>query len=391
MKKATLCALGAAMALSAGSASAQIDPPANYITITGATAFRAFAHNSIKSSLGANVKTLKNITDLNLAGTALFTDGTTYVLASWSGSVGGLQSLTNQTVVRAYYNPVDAEVIAALALLAPGGEGVLTTTGNTTNYSGNIAFADNFQSSSIYKTPTLAFPPGADESKLGVVAFRFVGSEGFPEDQNMTTNLFQRMWGSTGFIPLSMFTGNSGDDFTFIFATGRDANSGTRVIYLSETGLGTTTPIQQYQYTTTGTDAATYDLDVISPFALNGGYSSGGDIIRGLQATPDADGSMLVTGIAITDGNAAIAGGGVPLKYNGYDYSSDNVINGQYTYWSFEHLYYRSDLLAAKKTYANTLAADVRANAESFSDGAFKLTTLRVSRSGDGTPVFPTY
>jgi hypothetical protein len=50
---------------------------------------------------------------------------------------------------------------------------------------------------------------------------------------------------SQGFVPLSSFTGNPADTAR-VYLTGRNDGSGTRTSYLSETGVGAATPIQQY-------------------------------------------------------------------------------------------------------------------------------------------------
>jgi hypothetical protein len=61
---------------------------------------------------------------------------------------------------------------------------------------------------------------------------------------SVSAQQFRTMAG-LGYAPMSFFTGNASDT-TRIYLTGRNDGSGTRTSYLSETGVGASTPITQY-------------------------------------------------------------------------------------------------------------------------------------------------
>ena len=85
---------------------------------------------------------------------------------------------------------------------------------------------DVFQATTSFPTPVLT------AQNVGVVVFQFVRNAGSPSTlNNITPNLAQVLW-DNGSLPLSLFTGNHGDGGTNVFATGRDADSGTKRLLL---------------------------------------------------------------------------------------------------------------------------------------------------------------
>ena len=72
---------------------------------------------------------------------------------------------------------------------------------------------------------------------VGVVTFKFVKNIRAPASlTNMTPLLAQALW-ANGKLPLSMWSGNPSDSNTFVYATGRDPDSGTRKTTFLETGI----------------------------------------------------------------------------------------------------------------------------------------------------------
>jgi hypothetical protein len=86
-----------------------------------------------------------------------------------------------------------------------------------------------------------------------------------------------------------------------------------------------------------------------------------------------------VSYMGLSDATSAITGGAKELTYNGVLYSLDNVKNGLYTFWCYEHLMYKNTLAGVKKTVADTLATQIETV-----DAPIKLNEMRVGRQADG-------
>ena len=111
----------------------------------------------------------------------------------------------------------------------------------------------------------------------------------------------------------------------------------------------------------------------------NGGYKSGSDLVTTMQATTAALTGYYVSYMGTSDAASAIGGGAKALTYNGVSYSLDNVKNGLYTFWGYEHLMYKSTLTGVQKTVADTLANQI-----DTVDAPIKRSDMRVSRLADG-------
>ena len=101
-----------------------------------------------------------------------------------------------------------------------------------------------------------------------------------------------------------------------------------------------------------------------------------------------------------TSDAAGVNNGANRLTYNGVAYSKAAVQNGQYSLWGYQHLYARSGLSATKLTLVKgtTKPADpIKSNglanaidtALSTSANNVQLSTMKVGRSSDGSPIFP--
>jgi hypothetical protein len=132
-------------------------------------------------------------------------------------------------------------------------------------------------------------------------------------------------------------------------------------------------------------DAPPYSLEpaavidgIIEPIG-DGGYSSGGDLANAISNTTSGN-TCFVTYLAISDAATAIANGCHGLSYNGSPYSASAVQEGRYTFWGYEHLYYRDNTPAAIKTVADKVALQLfntDAPAPHYKD-------MHVSRKTDG-------
>ena len=263
MKKKSLALLVLTAAAFTGTASA-----VETIRITGSTAFRSSTLNACKNILKPGFVFAYAGGTFTSAGQAIFS-GTTKAFAgppaspetaviiklSFSGSTGGLQALTSNADIDTWL--VDTTTMS---------------TGGTANapavYDGgvtpaNITMSDSFQSTTDFKTPTLVTYP------VAVQPFQWMRNVGSPNtitsvDVWKVANLL------SGGTPLSLLTGNSADALTTVYATGRDASSGTRTVTFADSLFG-------------GTNATCTQYDVIGnpatdmvPFAGNGGHASGG-------------------------------------------------------------------------------------------------------------------
>lgn len=122
---------------------------------------------------------------------------------------------------------------------------------------------------------------------------------------------------------------------------------------------------------------------------ISGGGGSGATAV----ATVSAGG--VITGITVTNGGTGYTStptvsitGGALMNWNGVPYSTTAVEQGQYTYWSYAHLMYRSSLTGTAKTIADQLAKQIR-DVDIVVGGNSLLKNMTVGRSGDGTPVTP--
>ena len=376
MKKqcvSTMIAGLAALAI-AGSASAQTIT----IRITGSTAYRGQTHNAIGHILNAGYVFGYAGTSLGKAGQAEF-QGTTKVgnipvdiKTAWSGSVGGVQTVANNLTVSTW--------LAATNLTSGG------TTGLTGPYdapvTADIAMSDSFQGSTAFTTPVLY------SKVVGVVPFQWVRNAGSPAAINNMTSLFAQILLGTGQVPLSQITGLNADEATVVTALGRDEDSGTRLDAFAESGFGIFTPPFQYQPT-----PASGTITALAPWPINtvngttypvghSGYSSGGTLAgaMGQAITPGL--GWLITYLSTGDAATAVGLGAATLPYNGVTYSLAAVQEGQYTFWSYEQLMYRTSLAGQGKTVADQLATQLH-----DTDAAVLLSSMQVGRAVEGGAV----
>jgi len=222
------------------------------VDITGATAFRAAALDTIKARYVASGAAFQFAHDqasgaFNGATRAIFkgtfqgVSGVTTIRTSFSGSVEGIKALVDSPASDpTYYTDIPGNFITAAAI--GGGETHTSTVGfakTTATSQSEIAFSDVSKASTPYASASL-LPASAT---CGVVVFTMLTNEGSPIT-NVTAQQFRAL-AAAGFQPLSMFTGNASDS-TNVFLTGRNDGSGTRTTYLAETGVGITTAIKQY-------------------------------------------------------------------------------------------------------------------------------------------------
>jgi hypothetical protein len=193
------------------------------------------------------------------------------------------------------------------------------------------------------------------------------------------------------------------------------------VIYMTETGTAASAAIQQYRIepldnTTSPVTAVrvwpTGDATNLSTIwgsdtAGNGGYASGGALSPVLQRTStsiiekDAGNSTVSSGIdavlisvlSVADANDVQLGGGKALAYNGVYIEPETVTtglsevdkvkirNGAYTLWSYQRLYYRSDIEdTVELDFITKLETEVKKTTNIAGNGLI-MSEMKVTRS----------
>jgi hypothetical protein len=435
---------GAALAL-AFIVSAHADVTVN---ITGATAFRAATLNSIKARYVASgaafsyahdqaAGALSGATRAIFIGTFPGVTGVTTIKCCFTGSVEGVRALIpaiTDPLPPTYYQSsllgATTPVVGGAELASQGTTGALTE-------ASDIAFSDVTKSS----TPFSAYALQPSTPAAGVIVFTMIGSEGCPIS-NITSQQFRALL-TTGFQPLSLFTGDANDDpasgtpnvgAQYMFATGRNDGSGTRTTYLAESGFGITKIVQQY-VTNVSTSTALSTIQLVPAGGVNspalpgqsaanastvwgqdvdgnGGYNSGSTLRTDLGKTGasvtvlDATGAdafgvpqkvTLVSWLSLSDAATARTNGAVILAYNGVllaDYSTTGtmsaadqgkVTSGAYTAWGYENMYRRNDITAGDKV---SVYNGIKSNL-ALGTAGIPLTSMLVGRTVDGGTVAP--
>lgn len=344
--------------------------------VTGATAFRSATINSIVAAYGgiSNVGIISSVHStanyngsnaISFRGTIAGVAGETIVRARFSGSTEGIRDLVgNGTSASAdvFYYP-DASIPAV---------GNITYTNTNSNPTDanvaqkpDVAFSDVQQNSSPFRAPVL----GPADSRVGAVTFVFAKSQGSATTlTNVTAQAWKAAINNARGVQLSVFTGLSTDASGRVLATGRNDGSGTRAVYLIETGYGAATTVNgQFKLGVNGSNGITSagsTGDVANILQLwpisdaadannnstlwgvsangNGGYFSGGNVATLLSldtsavrvygptgaeltaggtyvstATTGPRQISVVSAIGTSDGLTVINGGGDVLAYNG--------------------------------------------------------------------------
>jgi hypothetical protein len=407
-----------ALFIAAGSAaSAQ-----TVIHIAGATTYRAPVHKAILDCLDAGYTYAYDESSGNLykAGSAIF-KGTlnvsghpsVIVKTYWTGSLAGVVDLCQQNNLTQW--------LANGVTTSASGSNLNGTTYLKETAPCQVAMTDSYQSSIAasvatavggdtiadkINNATLSDAGGANANAagtVGIVPFEWVlgkTSAGTAAFTNVTQQLALAL--TQGPVPVASFTGNVADKLKYAFLIGRNEDSGTRIGALAEAQSGFGQSVVQYQLSfsnnqksqsdglaTGGTNSTVTGLYLWpsnAPLNTNSsvnwntaghsGYIGGGDVGNVLNATNPTTGltvgsvsnptptptgltnAYFVGYMGIADAKSTV--GTTELSYNGVPYSVAAVQSGQYTFWSFEHMYYisggASALTGTAKTTANTIA-----------------------------------
>lgn len=356
--------------------------------ITGSTAYRAQTHTAITNVLDAGFTYAYTGSTFSSAQKAIFTGTLTansqpvIIKTSWSGSTLGMKAVAQGLAT---------DFLSNGTTQSTGGTASAPNSGFDTQPA-DAGMADSFQNATPYTTPTLTF------QQVGILPFKWIVNEGGAAAgiTNMTQFLAQPLYGN-GDLPLSFWTGIP--SATKVYAYGRDPGSGTRTVAFAESGVGSNATVTQYKLTTSGdtiTAAIPFPVTVIPNLFTttegNGGESSGGTVAAAMgktSATVSVSGgptsqAYFVAYVGETDANTAIAAGATELTWNGVPFSLDNIKNGKYTFWSYQHVTYKSDIPAGKKAIADAIATNIKDVVSSP-----LLTEMNVVRTADGGIVTP--
>ena len=425
IKSTLFCAV---LTMFTGHAFAQTD-----VNITGSTAYRANVYRAIQAILStgytlaydgtgtASQATLEGSGHAIFKGTLASNTNTSVIIkTSFSGSEAGIQAVGKGTLIGFFADGTTTTAFPGTASASVGAN----TEAATVDMADTRQAASNFLGS--YQGFTYPALTENSNSPVGVVPFKFYGAPG-TTITNVTSQQVRALYnGNGGSLPLSFFTGASGDLGTTVVATGRDNDSGTRVTLFSESGVGSRTVANgNVAPFKANTNSDTNEGDIITTAAgsidhfntypagtVNGigiaagdnGYHSGGKLAAALNNTVPA-GFQFVGYASTNDGDGQLATrpghsgtGTVELAFNGvtlgggttstYDYNTNtNLTFGTYTYWGYEHMYMKPGTTGAVLAAANDISSNLKST-----NAIVLLTSMHVNRGGsfiDGGTIFP--
>ncbi len=382
MKLQRILATGA-LALAVVASSAQADV---VIRIAGSSAYRSAVNSAITSLLGdsklgiliADGATSVDKSNVALfSGTATNTISTTYngdaytipagtriiVCTSWTGSVAGVYSLANSGNTSRGFIPATAPVTAGVT-----GSAAASDTTSAVDIAMSDVFLDtaNGVLGTSWTTDEIQEAGGGTYKGIGVCPFKWVVSGTNTGLTNVSTQNVHTIY-KTGYISKNLLiNGAAATSATAakVYGFGRDSDSGTRLTAFADTDLGATFLPVQYGITNTSSSSRVLGssgsyvtltpssvVNTISYSDGQGGYSSGGTLATAIGAIGTGSFTGIASGtdaaiayLSVSDAASIVSGASITateLTYNGVPYTLGNVYNGAYTFWSYEHMFYR--------------------------------------------------
>jgi hypothetical protein len=195
-----------------------------------------------------------------------------------------------------------------------------------------------------------------------------------------------------------VFDGNAADTNDYVYVSGRDTGSGTRVNALGNCGYGILTPVNQIELSGGVMQPLSFTTNrsgvITTNYIGNFGFSSGGTLAgsMGTSTTGSSDlvhtnhttGFSVIAYVGISDGNTAVGDGATVLSYDGVSFAPTNVIEGTYNFWGNEYIYQAPSVDAAVQSVYSSIIANVAP----FCDGtkAIALTAMHATRNGPTSP-----
>jgi hypothetical protein len=359
---------------------------AGTVYLTGSTAMRGIVYNAIEApgvvftaapattvyqggTTGNNAGSGANY--MAFSGTLVGGSGTTVIQCHWTGSEGGIGDVASNTVVQnTFMDP---------SLMDGTDHGTNSPALTVSDYV-NLAMADNAQSFSRTKKPTLT-----TGSEVGVITFKFVRNKGLWTGSNVTDSQIRQALG--GLCPLAVFSGNAADTTSYVYVSGRDNQSGTRVNAYGDTSFGIFSTPVQIEMNSSGVMQ-----QVNGSYGGDFGYSSGGTLAgtMGANTTAATDslnggtGYSVIAYLSVGDAATAITAGATELSYDGITFSPAAVKEGTYTFWGNEYIYQANNVVGGSEAnnIYKLLSATTGINAYCDGTKAIKLTDMHCTRTG---------
>jgi hypothetical protein len=362
--------------LTAAATQAQID-----IYITGSTAFRSSAYRGIISLYGTGLQNQNPAGPITGAGNQ---SGANVI--TWSGTMTNVFGAGNNTIVTIHgsYNGSVGGIQTLVQNLTPT-YFLYATYVKTNTISGpaDLAFSDVYQGATAYQVPALR------DLLVAVQNFGLVKSVSTPASVTNITGQQLLSLLANGFMPLSYFTGKTNDSGTNCYLPGRSLDSGTRLTIENDTFF---VPNAEQPYAP----------DVNGNWSASVGYSSGSGVKGALN---QANAGPAIGYLGLSDASG-VNGGANIITYNGvlpfkgtFDGSSTTVTNdytpvimGQYSYWSYEHLFERTSVAIGSNVdkFRTALGAavdnDILTVLPKYN---LRLSEMKVHRTSDGGPITP--
>jgi hypothetical protein len=395
------------------------------IYLSGAPATRKIWNLAIQDLLAANSGGAGNLKEywVGSSGTAGYAvanqtviTGGTYnstavtIYTDWSGSTGGNQSVainppaSNSALKIKYLN------LADLTSGTGNGGSSAYTLGTDNEQYPNINLSDTQQATIPFNGHVTITNPATNYTALteatpnspAVTGFEFVTNNGAPSDlTNIDSNAAQYLFTESP-VPLALLTGSASDTGINVYAVGRDIASGARYATLAETGIGIANSTDLYQWEPTITSgtiqpitsanaAASGTINLISFSTGNGGYSSFTPVLSVLEAVSNNTTGYVVTYVTDSDAATAVAGGAKALTWNGVAYSPSAIELGNYTYWTYLHVFYNGSVFASGSLQANFANGLSNQLATDTNTGAILSSNVQVTRYTDGGLITPNY
>jgi hypothetical protein len=353
---------------------------AGTIYLTGSTAMRSSIFTTIRTA-GSVFTAVPTTTTYEgssasganymvFSGTLVGGSGTTVIKCHWSGSEGGIRDVASS----ASELFVDDSIV--------DGANHTTSPGTTISHNVDLAMADNSQAFSRTKVPALT-----TGTNVAVITFTWVRNPGLWTGTNITDAMIRKAL--QGACKRAVFSGNVSDTNDFVYVSGRDNQSGTRVNQFGESGFGIFSFPNQIEMDSSGN---MLDLDPPNgTYAGDFGFSSGGTLAGTLGANTTAkpdlfnsgSGYSVIAFLSRGDANTAIANGAIELTANGVAQNSANVKEGTYMYWGNEYIYQRNGVSSEAQSVYNRMVISIPTDVNGLT--AIKLSDMHCVRNGPTT------
>jgi hypothetical protein len=353
------------------------------VYLTGSTAMRSTVYTTLNTA-GAVFDATNSISFAGRDGSSA--SGCNYM--TFAGTIGGVA-----TTVKCHWSGSEAGIKDVVTgqletFLADGVSGYVSTAPTAgeldpTSRAADLAMADNSQAFSRNTSPTLT-----TGTKVGIITFTWLRNPStlWSGANNVTDAQLRQALG--GFAKLALFTGISTDS-SYVYVSGRDNGSGTRVNALGTCGFGIFTSPNQIELDASGN---MIDLDGFGTYAGDYGFSSGGTLAGRMGANTATKSDLFNGGTGFTvltylsRGDAdstAIPAGAIELSLNGVPQSAANVKEGKHAYWGNAYLYQKngagSDAVSVYNKLGNTTTG-INNNCDGVK--AIKLTDMHATRQG---------